>query len=66
MEELCIHELPSGQCSYCKPDRGYGSDPVRIFRAKYEGHCSGCNLPISIGQMVAWTPGRPTIHEGCS
>jgi hypothetical protein len=62
----CIHGLLAGTCSYCKPKQPSPPEQIHTFRAKYEGHCNGCNLPIVIGQMVVWSPDRPAKHEGCA
>jgi hypothetical protein len=43
---------------------GRPSNP-RIFAAKFEGQCPGCNLPIRFGQDVAWAPDYPAMHEEC-
>lgn len=38
----------------------------RIFPAKWPGQCPGCDLPISIGDMIAWTEGGgPVSHASC-
>lgn len=37
----------------------------RTFRAKFPGHCHACNLPIAVGQLIAWVPGFKPRHAGC-
>jgi hypothetical protein len=65
-DDECIHALTPGTCSYCKPQPEVEAEPVRIFPAKYEGHCRECNLPIRPGDMIAWIPDRAPIHEACA
>jgi hypothetical protein len=66
----CIHGLgPVEACTICngreKREAAERAERPRTFPAKFEGHCLGCNLPIAVGQIVAWLPDRPTTHEGC-
>jgi len=75
-DDECIHLLPPGQCSYCKPKpeefRMFNEDlsgmiPVlRVFPAKYDGYCPECKLPIYVGQMIAWRPDHAPAHEDCA
>lgn len=68
--EECIHGLwPLAMCSICngheaRRQRETAEQP-RIFTARFEGQCRKCNLPILIGQTVAWLPDHPTTHEEC-
>lgn len=68
-----IDECPHGMedpswCSTCKhgPERNEPDKIDYAFTAKYEGHCTSCDLPIYIGQRAAkMTKGR-VIHEDCA
>lgn len=65
---MCIHGLgPVSACTICngRDKREAAIEPARIFTAKYEGHCDACNLPIYVGQMIAWRPETKPIHEEC-
>lgn len=66
----CIHGLgPVEACTVCngrdKRERSAEIAQPRTFAAKYEGQCAECNLAIAIGQIVAWLPGLPAVHEEC-
>jgi len=67
----CIHGLgPVSACTVCngrdERERTEASERPRVFPAKYAGQCAACNLPITIGQPIAWLPDRPVTHEGCA
>lgn len=69
MNDLCIHEQYRPTCSICSGrdarERAAQAETPRTFRAKYSGQCRGCNLPIYVGETVAWIPGRPAVHASC-
>lgn len=56
-------------CTMCngrdRREEQAAAERPHIFPAKFESHCPECNLPISIGQQVAWLPERPAVHESC-
>lgn len=75
----CIHGLgPVAHCTICNGRdqadflatfNGEQHHP-RVFQAKYPGQCPGCDLPIMVGQSVAWLPRasnthNPIFHEAC-
>lgn len=69
----CAHGMPSkGACIECMYDEGLGpppKDPVTVrfaFIASYDGHCPGCNLPISAGQRILALSNDSYVHEGCA
>ena len=67
-EEDCIHGIwPANVCTICNGADRRAETAVewRTFPAKYPGQCGGCNLPISVGQRIAWQDGSPIYHEGC-
>lgn len=57
----CIHELPEGTCSLCKPP----AEGVH-WDAKYEGVCAVATCThrvINVGDRVKWNrEGTHTIH----
>lgn len=70
MDEECIHGLgPTEACVICngreKREAAERAERPRIFAAKYEGQCPACDLPISVGQSIAWLPDHQPTHEGC-
>lgn len=67
-DEECIHGIwPADVCTICNgKDRAETTEAHwRMFPAKYPGHCHGCDLPISVGQRIAWQEDSPVYHEGC-
>lgn len=68
-DEECIHGLgPIACCTICngRERREADQQQYRTFAAAYAGQCSGCNLPIVVGQTIAWpVGGGPTYHDGC-
>ena len=59
---FCKHAFLPDECAICKyilrwvlpPSQFPDEDPtVPQVKAKYEGHCIGCNLPIYPGQYVS-------------
>jgi hypothetical protein len=66
----CIHGLgPVEACTICngrdKREAAANAERPRTFPAKYTSHCRGCNLPIAVGQVVAWLPDHAATHEEC-
>lgn len=35
------------------------------FVSRYDGHCSPCNLPIAVGQVICRLSDGRYVHEGC-
>jgi hypothetical protein len=67
----CIHGLgPVAACTICngreKGEQAAQAEAYRTFAAKYEGQCRECNLPIVVGQIIAWRPDEMPIHERCA
>jgi hypothetical protein len=67
----CIHGLgPIEACTVCngrdQREAQVDADAWRMFPAKYEGHCAECNLPIRVGDTIAWRPETRPIHEDCA
>ncbi len=63
----CPHGLDDLWCSLCLK-RPSGSSTIEIeasFKARYEGDCSGCDLPIYVGQVVHRLSTGRYVHEGC-
>lgn len=69
MSDECIHGLgPVAACVICNGRaKREQAEAYRTFPAKYPGHCSACNLPIYVGQMIAWRQDEPVTHAevGC-
>lgn len=67
--EECIHLMDPASCTLCNgraaKERKEAEQAPRTFPAKYEGQCPACDLPIYVGQMVAWREGRRAVHERC-
>lgn len=69
----CIHGLgPIAACTICngrerRDIERYAEleDTPRIFAAKYAGQCAACNLPILVGQLIAWRRDHPPVHDTC-
>lgn len=66
----CIHGLgPVAACVLCngraQREAAEQAEAPHTFPAKFEGQCPGCDLPIYVGQIVAWLPERKATHEGC-
>ncbi len=68
LDDDCIHGLPPQSCTIClHPYRG--PEPVtveHIFPAGFDGHCPGCNLPISVGQMLCKLSTGFYVHQWCA
>ena len=64
----CIHGMEFG-CSICSGKDSKRLEPEEIdfsYRAKYDGQCPGCNLPIAPGQQcVKTTKGRNLHTTAC-
>lgn len=66
----CIHGLgPVEACTICngreKREATEQAEQPRTFPAKYDSHCPACDLPIYVGQLIAWHPDRPARHDEC-
>lgn len=66
----CIHGLgPIEACVLCngraKREAAERTETPRTFHAKFDGHCHECNLPIIVGQLVAWLPEHQATHAAC-
>ena len=64
----CIHGIwPASVCTVCNGKDRKAETEVhwRTFPAKYAGQCAGCDLPINVGDIIAWQEGQPIYHEGC-
>jgi len=66
----CIHGLgPVEACVECNGraarERADQADAWRTFPARYESQCPACDLPIGVGDLIAWKPDAKPIHEGC-
>lgn len=63
----CPHGLDESWCSLClhppRPDRGILT--MSLLKARFSGHCKGCNLGISPGQMIYKMSNGTYVHEGC-
>ena len=63
----CIHGLMTITCTTCNGrdarERAEAAEAYRMFPAKYDGQCRACNLPIHVGQWIAWRPDEAPIHE---
>ena len=72
MTPVTIAECPHGMgdpawCSICKhgPVKVERPEIVATFRARYDGDCRGCSLPISVGQIVHKLSNDAYVHQGC-
>jgi hypothetical protein len=68
-DDECIHGLgPVACCTICngRAKREADQPSWRHFPAKYPGQCPGCDLPIAVGQAIAWADGMSVHHEGCA
>lgn len=64
----CIHGLDEAWCATCLHGPARRDQPPTIeatFRARYEGQCSGCDLPINPGQTIHKLSNDRYVHEGC-
>ncbi len=69
----CPHGMPSPpSCVSCMEDGPAAPPNVNrpptveaTFRARYDGHCNGCNLAISVGQVVHRLSDERYVHAGC-
>ena len=66
-DDECIHGLTPTTCGVCR----HGvSCPVLVtveytFKAKSDGECSSCGLPILVGQSISKLSNERYAHEGC-
>jgi hypothetical protein len=68
----CAHGMPTpASCVECMEDGGLGAParaPLTVeatFKARYDGQCPGCNLPIVVGQVVHRLSNDSYVHQGC-
>ena len=69
----CAHGMPSpASCVTCIEDGPVApptrSEPVTVvatFRARFDGQCPGCNLPIVPGQIAHILSDERRVHQGC-
>lgn len=63
----CIHGLEEDWCATCKHGAEVPTSPadVATFRAKYEGDCRECRLPIAVGEVICLRSDDSYVHEGC-
>lgn len=59
----CIDCMENGPVA--PPTRPMPVDVEATFRAKFDGHCTGCNLPVSAGQVVHRLSDGRYVHQGC-
>ena len=68
--EECIHGLgPVEACTICngrdKREAAEQAEQPRHFPAKFASQCPECDLPIAVGQIVAWLPEHRATHADC-
>lgn len=68
MWDECMHGLPAGTCSSCKHPLTAPAAPTveHTFIARRDGHCPGCNLPISEGDHIAKMSDETYRHRWCA
>lgn len=69
----CDHGMPTpSSCVSCMDE---GNLPVpprqretveRYYVAKSDGHCTGCDLPVTVGQHMVATSNLRVLHEWCA
>lgn len=69
----CPHAMPTpASCLDCMDE---GNLPVkprrretveRHFVARHDGHCTGCGLPVVVGQHMVVTSNLRVLHEWCA
>lgn len=66
----CPHGDDPAICPPCRRSAGKDKpEPTVVefeFTARYSGDCTGCNLPIHIGQRCARLTNGRTVHVGCN
>ena len=64
----CKHGLPALTCAACRnPYRPPGPPTIEhMFNARFAGHCSGCNLPVVVGQRIARMSDETYLHDWCT
>jgi hypothetical protein len=69
--ELCKHDLPAGQCDYCKPKSppdpfsAPAERPPSVFTAAYDGECGNCDGAIYVGDQIARQAEQDYVHADC-
>lgn len=74
MPEPCTHGMPNHRaCWFCMEDGNLDPAPsapvvtvARTLTARYDGHCSGCNLDIHPGHHVALLTDGTYRHPECA
>jgi hypothetical protein len=64
----CPHGLHPTWCSICLHGISKAQPPATIeatFRAKFDGQCQPCNLPIVVGQVIHKLSTGAYVHDGC-
>ena len=68
-DEMNDHECDfPDTCPVCQGPVKKDDDPPQwkaIMVAQFDGHCSGCNLPISAGQIIAGNSEEGWRHRDC-
>lgn len=70
----CRHGMPSpASCFECMTDDGLGAAPEppeladsRPFKARKDGDCGACHLPIFVGQDIVHTTRDRYVHDLCA
>jgi hypothetical protein len=65
----CVHGMEYG-CSICsgkdRASKRAEAEEVEFgYRAKYEGQCPECDLPIVVGQQCVKTTKDRNLHADC-
>lgn len=66
-DDECPHGLDSRWCGVCLhgPMRPQPVTVEATFAARFDGHCSPCNLPIAAGQIVSKLSDGRYVHREC-
>ena len=67
-DDECLHGLDARWCSICihgvtKPEPA--PTIISTFRARFEGQCRRCDLPIALGSVIHRLSNETYVHEGC-
>ena len=68
-DDECKHGLDPRWCSLCLQHGPAKPEPVEVvavFRARYDGDCPACDLPIRPGEMAAKLSNERTVHKWCT
>lgn len=63
----CPHGLTMASCSLCRHPYVPPPKPTVEFttKARFEGRCAECNLPIFIGQVIVRMSDERWVHSDC-